>query len=149
MGIYPQRARNLAERVMIDVAVLASRTIDQVAFETVWRDWKNSTQEEITLRDYVEMLKNQPSLRDGNGCSDADLMIAAHWLGGGTSRKTGSEPVSLFTYREGDGGYKRYSMGRVEINVGADEVDYARDVILCNRVSLHWTPTRAINADYV
>jgi hypothetical protein len=142
-GIYPERARNLAARVMTDVAVHVNSEIDQETFAVVWRDWKYSKQEETTLQDYVETLKNNPSLRDGNGCSDADLMLAAHWLGRIT-QQAGDGPASLFTYREGDEGYKRYSMGRVEINIGADAVDHVRDVILCNRVSLHWTPTKAI-----
>ena len=147
-GIYPTRARNLATRVMSDVAEHASRAINQEAFATVWSDWKHSNQEETTMQDYVETLKNDPSLRDGNGCSDADLMVAAHWLAHMT-RPAGIEPASLFTYREGDEGYKRYSMSRVEIGLGADEVDHVSDVILCNRVSLHWTPTQAIISDNV
>jgi hypothetical protein len=42
-------------------------------------------------------------------------------------------------------GYKRYLMGQVETNISADEVNHVKHVILCNRVSLHWSPTRAIN----
>ena len=103
---------------------------------------KSSKQVDTAFQDYVETLKNNPSLCIGDGCSDADLMIAAHWLGQTT--RPGSEPRSLFPYREGDDGYKRYSMGRVDINMEVAEVDHRRYVILCNRVSIHWTPTPAI-----
>jgi hypothetical protein len=147
-GIYPQRARNLATRVMTEVAQHASHAISPETFATVWRDWKYSRQEETTLQEYVERLYNDPFSREGSGCSDADLMIAAHWLGDLTLQE-GMEPASLFTYREGDGGYKRYSLGRVEINIGVEEVDHVRDVILCNRRGIHWTPTRAIDGGNV
>jgi hypothetical protein len=129
---------------MTEVALHAGRAIDEEIFAAVWRRWKYSRQEQTTLHHYVEILKNHKSLRDGNGCSDADLMVVADWLSH-MVQPAGSEPATLFTYRQGDNGYKRYSMGRVETNISADEVNHVKDVILCNRVSLHWSPTRAIN----
>jgi hypothetical protein len=142
-GIYKPRTRNLARKVMRDVAIYARGSIDEETFAAVWKDWKGSKQLDTTLNDYVMTLTDNPENRVGDGCTDADLMIAAHWLL--HTRPPGIDQPRLFTYREGDQGYKQYCMGRVIINVEPTGVQHETDVVLCNRSSLHWTPTAPIN----
>jgi hypothetical protein len=141
-GIYPPRTRNLAGRVMAHVATHAADNIQEEMFTGVWKAWKSSKQQDITLEDYVTTLLDHPQTRIGDGCSDADLMIATHWLHHTTPAN--SDQLRLFTYREGDDGYKQYCMGRVFINTPASEVRHETDLILCNRSSIHWTATRPI-----
>jgi hypothetical protein len=142
-GKYPLRTRNLAKKVMTDIAEHMRQNVDEDMFAKVWLAWKSSKQVETTLHDYIETLRNKRDLRVGNGCSDADVMMAAHWLGH-MKRPADGEPFRLFTYREGDNGYKRYSMGQVHTNIAAADVDHERDIMLCNNAGVHWSPTRVI-----
>lgn len=142
IGIYPAKTRNLASRVMAHVAAHAADNINEETFAAVWKAWKNSKQLDTTLQNYVTTLRHDPSQRITDGCSDADLMIATHWLL--STRPANFDQPRLFTYRHGDDGYKQYCMGKIFMNTAAADVHHRTDVILCNRSSIHWTATRQI-----
>jgi hypothetical protein len=144
-GIYPARTRNLASMVMVHVANHAANNLNEEMFGVVWKTWKTSNQPDTTLQNYVATLKHYPERRIAHGCSDADLMIAIHWIHHITPANI--YRPRLFTYRQGDDGYKQYCMGQVFINTPAHNVQYEQDLILCNHSSLHWTATRPIGGE--
>ena len=141
-GIYHPRTRNLATRVMGDVAIYALHNIDEDTFRAVWNAWRGTHQLDTTLADYVATLANTPDLRIGDGCTDAYLMIAADWLL--HTRPQVIDKPKLFTYRQDDDGYMHYSMGSVLTHIQPAHVRHETDLILCNRAAIHWTPTRPI-----
>jgi hypothetical protein len=142
IGIYHPSTRNLATRVMTDVAIHALHNMDEDSFRAVWDSWRGSQQLDTTLTDYVMVLANTPTLRIRYGCTDADLMIAADWLL--HTRPPAIDQPRLFTYRQDDNGYKHYSVGRVLINIQPSQIHHETDLILCNRAAIHWSPTRPI-----